>query len=129
MSVLVTCRGLDPSQEIESVPIREMRPATSYEEALDYWGVSDPGEWVALPAWRNRLWDDLLRDALDGGEHLVHALRLLAGKCDEVAIWYAGFPDEIPVTTDPNEFVEAIAAQVETGELEPAARLIRKTTT
>ena len=132
MSVLVACRGLNlgaVSTAVGSVQISDMRLRTSYDEALDCWAVDEPDAWVAVLTWNNRLWDDFLNDALDGGEHLLRfksALALLAASCDEVAIWYAGFPDEIPIADGPEEFAEAVAAQVATGELEPAVRMIRR---
>ena len=131
MSVLVACRGLHmASHAIESVPVSGMRPSASYEEALTYWAIENLDEWVAVPTWEARLWDDLLRDALQDHEGLLRfkeALRLLAASSDEAAIWYAGFPDEIPVTNDHDEFAEMVAAQVAAGDLEPAARMIRGT--
>ncbi len=130
MSVLVACRGLHAaSHNIESVPVSGLSTSSSYEEALAYWGVQTPEEWVAVPTWDAVLWDDLLRDALEGQEGLLRfqeALRLLAESSDEAAIWYAGFPDEIPITSDPDKFAKMAAAQVAAGDLEPAARIIRE---
>jgi len=130
MSVLVACRGLRAApHQVESVPVSGMSPSTSYQEALAYWGVENPEEWVAVPTWDAVLWDDLLRDALASREGLLRlkeALALLAASSDEAAIWYAGFPDEVPVASDPDEFARLVGAQVVAEDLEPAARMIRR---
>jgi hypothetical protein len=55
---------------------------------------------------------------------LVQVLGSLARGCDEVAIWYAGFPDDVPTATSPEEFDAIVNAQLVAGELEPAVRLV-----
>lgn len=74
------------------------------------------------------MWDDLINDSIEEATH-VHALLAafdqITSTSDEVALWYAGFPDEIPIFSGrPSEFGRMIAAQLAAGELEPAVRMI-----
>lgn len=121
------CRGYRGPGESGAVPIEDLQRPASYRDALTHWGSGDAG-WVAILTCRGRAWDDWLNDALEDDaarDRLVRDLRRLAGDSEEIAIWYAGFPDGILVTGSPAEFASSIDAQVYAEELEPAVRMVR----
>jgi hypothetical protein len=129
VSVLVACRGLDSSiaNDLEHVPIPRLHLRAPYDEALAAWGAARPETWSAVMGWRGRSWGDLVNDAVADASAralLVQVLGSLARGCVEVAIWYAGFPDEVPTATSPGDFDAIVNAQLAVGELEPAARLL-----
>ncbi len=129
MSVLVACRGLNTSfaADVEHVPIPRLHLRASYDEALAAWGAARLESWSAVLGWRGRSWGDLVNDAVadpSARALLVQVLGSLARGCDEVAIWYAGFPDDVPTATSPEEFDAIVNAQLVAGELEPAVRLV-----
>lgn len=130
MSVLVTCRGLRcaPDPDLVRCPVVSLRLPADYLSALATWGISDVDSYEALVAFRARTWCDHVADAIADPARrasLVHSLGELALSCDELAIWYAGFPDEIPIVNSPTGFESLIDAQLAAGEWEPSGRCVR----
>lgn len=127
MSVLVVCRGLQSTlSDIEVEPVAELPRASAYQEALQFWGRSGKDNWVAVLSWQGVSWGDLVNEALlssRGCERIVSALGDIARASQEVAVWYAGFPDDVPVARDVAEFERILAIQIRSGDLEPAARI------
>ena len=128
MSVLVARRGAE-SAEIASVfqcvPIDRLHLRASYEEALAAWGAARSESWSAVLGWRSRPWGDLVNDSradASARASLVRVLGELARASDELAIWYAGFPEDVPAVSSPEEFEAVVSEQLAAGELEPAAR-------
>lgn len=128
MSILVVHRCAAPTtDQVQSVLLSALGKRTQYLEALDSWGV-ERDDWRAVTECHAQTWDALLRSALQsasGLQRLRKALLHLAEGSREVAMWYAGFPDEVPVVNTPLEFANLIVAQVLDGDLEPAARMTR----
>ena len=130
MSVLVACRGLahETASEVDHHPITTLTRSVSYLEALAYWQVQDPSKWEAITSLHGRPWGDLVNEAISDPlacKTLAEALGTLGRSCDELAIWYAGFPDEIPNVATPGEFERVLEEQLVAGNLEPAVRMIR----
>lgn len=130
MSVLVACRGLArrAASEFDRRPIATLSRAKSYLEALALWQVPDLLAWEAITTCLGRSWGDLVNDAtadLEARKTLVEALSTIARSCDELALWYAGFPDDVPCVATPSEFERVVEEQLATGDLEPAVRMVR----
>lgn len=127
MSVLVMFDSATLIDGFESLPVSELSSSSSYREALEYWGEDDILRWVAVTDCHGRSWDDLINWAIEEAEGvrlLKNSLVLLAQSCNGMAIWYAGFPDDIPLAEGPDEFVDLVISQLLKGEVEPAARMI-----
>jgi hypothetical protein len=127
MSVLVVAKNLGPAPTVERVPVAELHRPLSYTEALAFWGASSISSWAAVVTWNNQDWDDLVNEAANDDRSrsvLVEALVNLAENSEELAIWYAGFPDDVPVVHSPGEFGRVLDEQLSSGELEPSVRLI-----
>ncbi len=131
MSTLVLRNGLNkgwaPRFEVE--PLAEVTIAGCYDGALEHWGHTAPYGWSALTSLDGRHWDDHIDDCLTGSPQTLvdfaNALRELAGHCREMAIWYAGFPDELQVVDSPEAFAAIVAEQLAAGDNEPAVRMVR----
>lgn len=127
MSVLVACQDFQAADEgVVAIPVASLTRAEAYSAALGHWGLRDLDRWVALVEWRGRSWDDWVNEAAWDAEvrnELVAALGWLADHSQGIAIWYAGFPDDVPVALNTGEFRRLVDQQLAEHDLEPAARL------
>ena len=130
MSVLVAGRSVDGAwpDAARWLPIAQVPLRRDYVHAIASWGLAEQQGWAAILDWDGATWSDLVNRAADGcdpdGELLV-ALGALAGACSDIAIWYAGFSEDIPAVDSPAELVALLRQEVGAGELEPAVRMRR----
>lgn len=129
MSVLVTCQRFRPAgEDVETTSVASLARPDAYLAAFERWGIGDVDNWVALPQWRGRSWDDWVNEAAwetETRRELVDALGWLADHSDGIAIWYAGFPDDVPLAADAAESCRLVYQQLAAHDLEPAARLTK----
>lgn len=131
MSVLVMCKGLaDPLPGFAVISLDALTRAESHLDALREWSEPSAAGWSALTAMDGRPWDDHIGDCLGREDDaappaLVARLWELARQCEQVAIWYAGFADDIDVVTTPRAFADAVERQLRCGSDEPSCRMVR----
>ena len=134
MALIVAGIGLSQSGAVRSPrfslrPLAELgRYGVSYRDAARYWGWSE-SKLVAVELEGERCWDDLVDAGVADRERLTELaqpLEALASTALEMAMWWAGFPDEVPVVETPHQFVREVLRQVEAGAFEPACRLRRR---
>ena len=64
VSVLVTCQRFRPAgEDVETASVASPARPDAYLAAFEHWGAGDVDNWVALPQWRGRSWDDWVNEA------------------------------------------------------------------
>lgn len=132
MSIMVMCRNLVELSDFEASvsALADLRKSASFIEAINYWGGEPDACWTAITSLKGRSWDGLVRRYVQSeSEHhldpIIRALRRLADKSDEIAIWYSGFPDEIEVFRTSELFCQDVTRQLRDGSDEPSCRMKR----
>ena len=110
-------RGPAEGGNLSSLDVRMVAEPSSHADAIAHWGHTVE-QWAAVAGFGGRVWDDHVRDAIteDDGRSLfatLEGLRMIAEVADELAIWYAAFPDEIDVVGTPDAFCRTVELQRE----------------
>lgn len=122
MSILVCLRLGDGASPVSPEDVKltgvQHKDAVS---ALAAWGLSNElVQWrEAFPDAFANSWESALLEERNRGRG-VNALMRMARQGTGLAIWYAGFPDDVPRVSTPEEFVAEVESQLASGEDEPA---------
>lgn len=129
MSTLFLCRAKERSPIVGAVlkPVSSIPLNSAYYDALDCWGCRAAEYWLALEQLNGLTLDDCIHESIEdeaAREMFCGVLLRLVSQCDEAALWYAGFFEDIPRVANPADFVSVVRAALTAGELEPSVRLV-----
>jgi hypothetical protein len=131
MSTMFVCQLRNPSivAYFELKPLASVKLNVSYINALRSWGL-DPHHCFVLEHLGDQLLDDMISEAIDEAatrEIFCSSLLAIVRECSVAAVWYAGFHDDLPVVSSPDDFVDSIRACLVRRDFEPSVRMVRPT--